>query len=109
MTNMSTNFAKLEFEHLEPALALHVRRIVGRCHVGDTNAAVVKYVLSRFKRKKLQRDATPAMRRELWAWVKYCHGRNLTEFLLVMGATNDVSLEEIMKTRAFKAGVGGRA
>ena len=79
------NFTKLQFDHMDSRFARHIRRFVGECHVGDTNTDVVRSVLSRFNRKKLQSDASPAMRRELWEWVNYCHGANLIEYLVVMG------------------------
>jgi len=82
---MGTNFAKNEFDHMEPSFARYVRKVVGRCHVADSNKDVITYVLSRMSRRTLQRDASPAMRRELWQWVIYCHGRNFTEYLMVTG------------------------
>jgi hypothetical protein len=60
-----------------------IHSIVGRCHVGQSNRAVIRYLKSRFKRgawRKMSRDA----RKEVMREAIRCHESNRALYHAVM-------------------------
>lgn len=63
----------------------HIRRIVGRCHVGDSHAQVLEYFKSRLRRGVWEK-LTDAEREELTREVREAHDANREEYRQVMGS-----------------------
>ena len=61
-----------------------IRRIVDRCHVAESNLAVVRYVLSRFKHGAFW-SLTRADRRTVIASAIARHAENRALYVAVMG------------------------
>lgn len=60
--------------------------IVGRCHVSESNLAVIRYLLSRMKKgafRKLPRSE----RRKVIRTALACHAENRSLYIAVMGGT----------------------
>jgi hypothetical protein len=62
-----------------------IRQIVGRCHVGESNRKVIRYVISCLKRKYKTWQATPkATRREAMHQIIAVHRENRQLYRAVM-------------------------
>ena len=62
-----------------------VRQIVERCHVGDTNREVIRYVISRIKGKyKTFRKLPREQRKQLLRDAVQCHRENRDLYCYVM-------------------------
>ena len=60
-----------------------VSQIVGRCHVGESNRAVIRYFVSRVKRDAWRKMARKD--RHMWLrWVIACHKANRSLYHAVM-------------------------
>jgi acyl-CoA reductase-like NAD-dependent aldehyde dehydrogenase len=69
---------------LTPGERAHLRAVIDRCHIGQSNAAVIRYVVSRLARKYDSWRALPrAMRREMMRETVRQHERNRDLFMRV--------------------------
>jgi hypothetical protein len=63
-----------------------VRQIVDRCHVGQSNRAVIRYFVSRLKHGHATWRALPVAERKQWLrWVIAAHAANRGLYSYVMG------------------------
>lgn len=60
-----------------------VNQIISRCHVGQSNRAVIKYLVSRFKRGAW-RSLSRAERKKWMREAIRCHARNRRLYVAVM-------------------------
>jgi hypothetical protein len=62
-----------------------VDRIVGRCHVGRSNRQVIRYFISRLKRKyRTWAAIAPAERKRWLRWIIEAHAENRELYQAVM-------------------------
>jgi hypothetical protein len=62
-----------------------VDRIVGRCHVGQSDRQVIRYFISRLKRKYRTWVEMPAAERKRWLrWIIEAHAENRELYHVVM-------------------------
>jgi hypothetical protein len=62
-----------------------VTQIVGRCHVGQSNRAVIKYFISRLKRKRRAWTALSRTERRQWMrWIIAAHAADCELYDYVM-------------------------
>jgi hypothetical protein len=63
-----------------------VSQIVDRCHVGQSNRAVIRYFISRLRKPTYQtwRKTPRAERRQWLTWVIQCHADNRKLYREVM-------------------------
>ena len=63
-----------------------VRQIIGRCHVGQSNRAVIRYFVSRLKHGHATWIALPKTERKQWLrYVIMAHAENRGLYSYVMG------------------------
>jgi len=63
-----------------------VRQIVGRCHVGDSNRAVIRYFISRLRHGYATWASMPKAERRQWlGWIIETHRSNRALYRYVMG------------------------
>jgi hypothetical protein len=69
----------------QTAIPSIVEMIVGRCHVGESNRAVIRYFVSRLKRGYKTWRKMPRPERKQWlTWVIRAHAANRELYRYVM-------------------------
>ncbi len=63
----------------------HIRRIVGRCHVGDSHEEALRYFKTRLRRGVWEK-LTDEEREDLTREVREAHDANREEYRQVMGS-----------------------
>jgi len=75
----------IDFTQRPPAM---VRQIINRCHVGQSNRAVIKYFISRLRNGHTTWRALPREERRQWLrWVISVHRDNRSLYRMVMGGS----------------------